>query len=60
MEPGFSVEQLAENIFVPEAFATGVYYACWDQVDHNCEAFLVTGDWMWICVYWEGVTCEND
>ena len=55
MDNGFSIEQLAENIFVPEAYATGGnYFACFEIEDQWCVGQWI-GDWwdgymFWACL----------
>ena len=55
MNNGFSLTQLMENIFVPDAYASsGDWYACFYWEDSLRIGWWVgdefSGYWMWICV----------
>jgi hypothetical protein len=50
MDDGFSIEQLAENIFVPSAFAYEIYNACFTTPDQQCIGFwMPQGYLMLVC-----------
>jgi len=50
LENDFSIEQLADNIFVPSAFAAEDYYACFNYPQHACQGYpMPDGSYFYLC-----------
>lgn len=58
MEQGFSLEQLADKLFIPSAFAGEDYRACFLYGEHACQGYpMPEGYYFYLCAAAPGYVC---